>query len=65
MLAFVCVEEGSVFVGVSCVCVWASVYVCICHSCDRKIFFASKDKNSLEVWKCCKRIVVLFLQVSR
>ena len=27
------------------------MYVCICHSRDRKISLASKDKNSLEVFK--------------
>ena len=33
------------FVGVSCVCVSAKVYVCICHSRDReKMFLVSKDK---------------------
>ena len=44
----VCVCVGG---GVSCVCVWASVYVCICHSREvsdrKKIFFASKDKNKV------------------
>ena len=39
---------GGVFVGVSCVCVWANVYVCICHSRHRKkIFLASKDRNKV------------------
>ena len=54
MLACLCVGgegvEGGwgVFVGVSCVCVWANVYVCICHSRDRmKIFLASEDKNKV------------------
>ena len=48
-LACVCVcgRRGGVFVGVSCVCVWANGYVCICHSCDRNnILCASKDKKS-------------------
>ena len=32
----------------SCVCVWASVYVCNCHLRDRKkILLASKDKNQV------------------
>ena len=45
----VCVwEGGGVGWGVSCVCVWANVYVCICHLRDRKkIFLASKDKNKV------------------
>ena len=38
---------GEVRWGVSCVCVWANVYVCICHLRDRKIFLASKDKNKV------------------
>ena len=39
---------GELFVGVSCVCVRTSVYVCICHPRDRKkIFLASKDKNKV------------------
>ena len=34
--------------GVSCICVLANVYVCICHSHNRKkIFLASKDKNKV------------------
>ena len=41
-------EEWGVFVRLSCVCVWASVYVCICHSRDcKKRFVASKDKNKV------------------
>ena len=44
MHACVCVLEG----GVSCVWVWAIVYVSICHLRDRKkIFLASKDKNKI------------------
>ena len=40
----VCVCVG----GVSCVWVWAIVYVCICHLRDRKqIFLAYKDKNKV------------------
>ena len=39
------VGGGGVFVGVSCFCVWANVYVCICDSRDhKKIFLTSKDK---------------------
>ena len=46
----VCVWEGGgegewrVFVGVSCLCVWANVYVCICHSHDCKVFLAIRTK---------------------
>ena len=51
--AYVCVEGVGGGGGggcLSCVCVWANVYVCICHSRDRKkIFHASVDKNSLEI----------------
>ena len=33
-------------VDLSFVCVWANVYVCICHSRDRKtIFLTSMDRN--------------------
>ena len=48
MLVCVFGKGGGVFVGVSCVCVWANVYVCICHSRDHKmIFLISKDKNQV------------------
>ena len=47
--------------GVSCVCVLANVYVCICHLHDRKnIFLASKDKNEV-----LKIIVVVVLMTVK
>ena len=43
----VCVGGVGMFVGVSCACVWANGYVCICHPYDRNnILCASKDKKS-------------------
>ena len=56
MLAHVCVSffffffflgggGGGGVVSVSCVCVWPTVYVCICHSCDCKKSFLAKGQK--------------------
>ena len=62
MLACVLGGGGGGGWGVSCVCVWAIEYVCICHLRDRKkIFLASKDKNKvLKSWCRSQKDLHLF-----